>query len=105
MTAKKRSLLAKGVLKKDFYETSELLQADNVDNECLQRLIREVAGFIDLPEKCEFAKDNLGENDVKIFDFSKKQQSTEPSKIVEEKGKKLLVALVGDALVGKGMKN
>jgi hypothetical protein len=53
-----------------------------------------------LPSTCAFAPNHTGAEDVAIFDFSKKQQSVTPFKIVgEQEGNKLLVALVGDALI------
>lgn len=44
---------------------------------------------------------NRGEHDVQIFDFSSRQESTEPFKWLKNKntGHELPVALVGDALV------
>jgi hypothetical protein len=53
-----------------------------------------------LPSTCPFAPNHAGAEDVAIFDFSKKQQSLTPFKIFgEQEGNKLLVALVGDALI------
>jgi hypothetical protein len=117
--------LRKGVLRQDG-PLETVLSRDNVDCAQLERFVREVADHISLPAHCQFMKNSRGGNDVAIFDFSKyllsssffpwrslfilsslmrvrglprKQQATSPAKIVREGQAKLLVAIVGDALV------
>ena len=47
----------------------------------------------------EFEKNHLGENDVALFDFSTMYMSENASRIVERKGKRLLLCVAGDSLV------
>jgi len=74
MTARKKSLLTKGVLKEDFADTSHLVSKSNINQQKLQELAGEVSDFVKLPPSCTFAKTMSGENDVSIFDFSKKKR-------------------------------
>jgi len=118
MTPKKECLLAKGVLQNNTSDTPELLSKNNVSREALKQFVREVADYCKLPSFCEFAKSySHGENDeddVELFDFSKKQMSIVQSKLLSfsdlkqslgdggtaiNQESKLLVILVGDALV------
>lgn len=49
----------------------------------------------DLP----FERNHRGENDVALFDFTSLFASENAARIVERKGKKLLLCVVGDSLV------
>lgn len=98
MTAKRGSLLRKGVVREDRAGPA-ITQADNVDAAKLQAFVREVATQVGLPAQAQFMPNHHGGNDVAIFDFSRKQQCIQPAKIVGEHGCKLLVIVVGDALV------
>lgn len=101
MTAKKKSLLEKGVCKDDIHDMKAFLSPQNIDRDQLEKFVREVANYIKLPQTCEFAKDSKGRNDLQIFDFSKKLEASQPAKLLHTKtGKRILIALVGDALVG-----
>jgi len=105
MTVKKDSLLQRGVCKKDASEISQLLCRENIDRKQIDALVRQVASYIELPEECPFAISSKGGiNDVQVFDFSKKRESTHPFLIKEydvpnAPKAELIVALVGDALV------
>uniref|UniRef100_A0A8C2H550 Molecule interacting with CasL protein 1 n=1 Tax=Cyprinus carpio TaxID=7962 RepID=A0A8C2H550_CYPCA len=101
MTAKKGSLLKKGVIKQDFSDVNQLLAPANVNQEALQKYAYEAADFSTdhgLPD-LEFAKNHAGHLDVAMFDFTCMQRAENASLVKERKGKRLLIALVGDSLV------
>ncbi|XP_059396800.1 F-actin-monooxygenase mical1-like isoform X1 [Carassius carassius] len=101
MTAKKGSLLKKGVLKQDFVDVDQLLAPSNVDREALQEYAYDAADFSTyhrLPD-LEFAKNHAGCPDVAMFDFTCMHRAENASLVKERKGKRLLIALVGDSLV------
>ncbi|XP_058619137.1 F-actin-monooxygenase mical1 isoform X2 [Onychostoma macrolepis] len=101
MTAKKGSLLKKGVIKQDFSDVNQLLAPANVNQEALQKYAYEAADFSTdhmLPD-LEFAKNHAGHQDVAMFDFTCMHRAENASLVKERKGKKLLIALVGDSLV------
>jgi len=103
MTAKKESLLLKGVVREDQPTTAELLAKGNVDIEKLKSYVREVGVNCGLPPNPPFAKTPMGHEDIGIFDFSRKLVSTYPEKFINapdnDPEKQLLGILVGDALV------
>ncbi|XP_023811191.1 protein-methionine sulfoxide oxidase mical2b isoform X4 [Oryzias latipes] len=101
MTAKKQSLLDKGVILKDFIETERLLGADNVSQEALRSYAREAADFAtnyELPS-LDFALNHYRQPDVAMFDFTCMYASENAALIREKHGHQLLVALVGDSLL------
>uniref|UniRef100_UPI0037E786BA F-actin-monooxygenase mical1 n=1 Tax=Semicossyphus pulcher TaxID=241346 RepID=UPI0037E786BA len=101
MTAKKKSLLKKGVIKQDFSDAEELLAPANVDHEALCRYAHDAAFFStggNLPD-LQFAKSPSGKPDVAMFDFTCMHRAENASLVRERRGKKLLMGLVGDSLV------
>ncbi|XP_062856856.1 F-actin-monooxygenase mical2b isoform X3 [Trichomycterus rosablanca] len=101
MTAKKQSLLEKGVIKHDYIETERLLHSDNVDQEALLSYAREAADFgtnYQLPS-LDYAINHYGQPDVAMFDFTCMYASENAALIREKNGQPLLVALVGDSLL------
>lgn len=101
MTAKKQSLLAKGVLIKDHQEISSLLVRENVNQTALFSYAREAARAAtenQLPE-LEFALNSHGESDVAMFDFTSLFAAENASRIVTRKSYPLVQALVGDSLL------
>uniref|UniRef100_A0A8C5PJD4 F-actin monooxygenase n=1 Tax=Leptobrachium leishanense TaxID=445787 RepID=A0A8C5PJD4_9ANUR len=101
MTAKKQSLLEKGVILKDFADTELLLSRANVDQEALLNYATEAAKFStnqQLPS-LEFAINHYGQPDVAMFDFTCMYASENAALFRERHGHKLLVALVGDSLL------
>ncbi|XP_039988786.1 protein-methionine sulfoxide oxidase mical2b isoform X7 [Xiphias gladius] len=101
MTAKKQSLLDKGVIINDYIETERLLSADNVNQEALLSYAREAADFgtnYQLPS-LDYAINHYGEPDVAMFDFTSMYASENAALIREKHGHQLLVALVGDSLL------
>ncbi|XP_072242707.1 F-actin-monooxygenase mical2b isoform X1 [Leuresthes tenuis] len=101
MTAKKQSLLDKGVIINDYMETERLLSADNVNQEALLSYAREAADFgtnYQLPS-LDYAINHYGQPDVAMFDFTSMYASENAALIREKHGRQLLVALVGDSLL------
>ncbi|XP_029010128.1 F-actin-monooxygenase mical2b isoform X5 [Betta splendens] len=101
MTAKKQSLLDKGVILNDYIETERLLSSNNVDQEALLSYAREAADFgtnYQLPS-LDYAINHYGQPDVAMFDFTCMYASENAALIREKHGKHLLVALVGDSLL------
>ncbi|XP_063689253.1 uncharacterized protein LOC134822278 isoform X3 [Bolinopsis microptera] len=99
MSTKKHSLLDKKVLKKDYSTTSELLSPDNIDYVRAQTFAREVAGFATNLPVLEFKKNHHGKADIAIFDFSAIKQAANSTLVLERKGHKLVMSLVGDSLL------
>lgn len=50
-------------------------------------------------KRLDFAKNHYGQPDVAMFDFTSLFQAENASRIVERKGCKLMMALVGDSLL------
>ncbi|XP_053091772.1 F-actin-monooxygenase mical2b isoform X13 [Pangasianodon hypophthalmus] len=101
MTAKKQSLLDKGVIINDYIETERLLHSDNVNQEALLSYAREAADFgtnYQLPS-LDYAMNHYGQPDVAMFDFTCMYASENAALIREKNGHQLLVALVGDSLL------
>ncbi|XP_028304786.1 F-actin-monooxygenase MICAL2-like isoform X2 [Gouania willdenowi] len=101
MTAKKQSLLDKGVIIHDYIETDRLLSPDNVNQEALLSYAREAADFgtnYQLPS-LDYAINHYGQPDVAMFDFTSMYASENAALIREKHGRQLLVALVGDSLL------
>ncbi|RQM22348.1 hypothetical protein B5M09_008858 [Aphanomyces astaci] len=86
MTPKKASLIDAGVL-----ETKEL---DSVNSDALQLYVRKVLAFLQIPAPDD---DQL---DAQLFDFSQTRRAEKAAVVLHHHAKsKLLVALVGDALL------
>ncbi|XP_076589032.1 protein-methionine sulfoxide oxidase mical3a isoform X2 [Chaetodon auriga] len=101
MTAKKQSLLEKGVILNDYADTELLLSRANVDQAALLSYAREAADFStnhQLPT-LDFAINHYGQPDVAMFDFTCMYASENAAMVRQRHGHKLLVALVGDSLL------
>ncbi|KAM6950461.1 F-actin-monooxygenase MICAL2 isoform 5-T6 [Lycodopsis pacificus] len=101
MTAKKQSLLDKGVVINDYIDTQMLLSSENVNQEALLCYAREAADFgtnYQLPT-LDFAINHCGQPDVAMFDFTSMYASENAALVRERSGHQLLVALVGDSLL------
>ncbi|XP_014346914.1 F-actin-monooxygenase MICAL2 isoform X3 [Latimeria chalumnae] len=101
MTAKKQSLLNKGVIVNDYVDTEMLLSSENVNKEALLSYAREAADFAtdyQLPTM-DFAINHYGQPDVAMFDFTCMYASENAALVRERYGHLLLVALVGDSLL------
>ncbi|XP_062052472.1 F-actin-monooxygenase MICAL2 isoform X2 [Lepus europaeus] len=101
MTAKKQSLIDKGVIIKDCLDTEMLLCAENVNQDNLLSYAREAADFAtnyQLPS-LDFAMNHYGQPDVAMFDFTSMYASENAALVRERQAHRLLVALVGDSLL------
>ncbi|XP_054475155.1 protein-methionine sulfoxide oxidase mical3a isoform X6 [Anoplopoma fimbria] len=101
MTAKKQSLLEKGVILRDYADTEMLLSRANVDQAALLSYACEAADFStnhQLPT-LDFAINHYGQPDVAMFDFTCMYASENAAMVRQRSGHDLLVALVGDSLL------
>ncbi|XP_072529097.1 protein-methionine sulfoxide oxidase mical3b isoform X3 [Salminus brasiliensis] len=101
MTAKKQSLLEKGVILRDYADTEMLLSRGNVDQNALLAYARQAADFStnhQLPT-LDFAINHYGQPDVAMFDFTCMYASENAALVRQRRGHPLLVALVGDSLL------
>ncbi|KAG7454284.1 hypothetical protein MATL_G00257980 [Megalops atlanticus] len=101
MTAKKQSLLEKGVILHDYMDTELLLSRGNVDQAALLSYACEAADFStnhQLPT-LDFAINHYGQPDVAMFDFTCMYASENAALVRQRNGHQLLVALVGDSLL------
>ncbi|XP_074006034.1 F-actin-monooxygenase MICAL2 [Numenius arquata] len=101
MTAKKQSLLDKGVIINDYIDTELLLCGENVNQSNLLSYAREAADFAtnyQLPS-LDFAINHYGQPDVAMFDFTSMYASENAALVRERHRHHLLVALVGDSLL------
>uniref|UniRef100_A0A8C1Y6J2 F-actin monooxygenase n=1 Tax=Cyprinus carpio TaxID=7962 RepID=A0A8C1Y6J2_CYPCA len=101
MTAKKQSLLEKGVILHDYADTEMLLSRNNVDQNALLSYAHEAADFStnhQLPT-LDFAINHYGQADVAMFDFTCMYASENAAMVRQRRGHPLLVALVGDSLL------
>ncbi|XP_056121792.1 F-actin-monooxygenase mical2b isoform X9 [Rhinichthys klamathensis goyatoka] len=101
MTAKKQSLLDKGVIVHDYIDTEALLNSENVNQEALLAYAREAADYAthyQLPT-LDYAINHCGQPDVAMFDFTSMYASENAALVRERFGHSVLVALVGDSLL------
>lgn len=101
MTAKKQSLLDKGVILNDTVNSKDILHRSNVSKSALINYAIEAASYAtnDQLPHLEFEKNPDGTKDVAIFDFTNMWQAENSCRIMERRGKKLLIGLVGDSLL------
>ncbi|XP_035900097.1 F-actin-monooxygenase Mical isoform X1 [Anopheles stephensi] len=101
MTAKKHSLLHRGVIIKDLSDPAELLAPSNVDKPKLYEYARDAANFAtkyQMPN-LEFAVNHYGTPDVAVFDFTSIFAAHNSCKVTVRKNYRLLSCLVGDSLL------
>ena len=78
-----------------------MLKKENIDQKSLESFALEAATVwtgLDA-EEVEFEKNHRGEKDVAVFDFTTMHSSENASRIIERKGKKLLLCIAGDTLL------
>lgn len=85
----------------DHADTAKLLAKENVDREALMLYAREAAEFSTEYQMIgmEFAVNHYGQPDVAMFDFTSMYAAENASRILERRGHKLLMILVGDSLL------
>lgn len=101
MTAKKHSLLDKGVIMHDYADPAGLLAPANVNTQRLLDYAREAAEFstkYQMPN-LEFAVNHYGKPDVAMFDFTSMFAAENSSRILVRNNYRLLKCLVGDSLL------
>ncbi|XP_068157142.1 F-actin-monooxygenase Mical isoform X13 [Drosophila tropicalis] len=101
MTAKKHSLIDKGVIIEDMADPGELLAPANVDTQKLHDYAREAAEFstqYQMPN-LEFAVNHYGKPDVAMFDFTSMFAAEMSCRVIVRKGCRLMQCLVGDSLL------
>ncbi|XP_041351912.1 F-actin-monooxygenase MICAL3-like isoform X2 [Gigantopelta aegis] len=101
MTAKKDSLLDKGVLKEDYGDAATLLSQSNVNHEALLAYAREAADFSTnhkLPA-LDYAVNHFGQPDVAMFDFTSMFAAENASRVIKRHNHKLLLGICGDSLL------
>ena len=85
----------------DYSDPAQLLSKGNIDKKALEQYARESTNYAtegqlkDLP----FEKNHRGENDVALFDFTSLFKSENAARIIERKGKCILLCLAGDSLL------
>ncbi|XP_031626957.1 F-actin-monooxygenase Mical isoform X3 [Contarinia nasturtii] len=101
MTAKKHSLIDKGVIIQDFSDPAELLAPANVNTEALLAYAKEAAEFSTKHQmpNLEFAVNHYGKPDVAMFDFTSMFAAETSCCAVVKKNYRLLQCLVGDSLL------
>ena len=103
MTAKKDSLIKKGVIKNCSEDRENLLTPENVDRTALETYAVEAASFSTGHFSTELPKTPLaewkGHKDVSIFDFTNLYTSQNACRVRQRRGHRLLLGLVGDSLM------
>lgn len=101
MTAKRQSLIDKGVIKNDYQDAVKLLSKENVNFDALCDYAKEAAYFSTNRKlkTLDFAKNHYGQADVAMFDFTSLFQSENASRLIERKGRQIFMSLVGDSLL------
>ena len=102
MTVKKDSLLKNGILKEDVSKEG-LLDKDNQNMDALKEFVLKAAVHstegnpVKKSARLECSLDNLV--DLSIFNFSELYRSAQASRVIERRGRRLLIGLVGDSLM------
>lgn len=78
-----------------------MLARSNINRAALEQYALEAASFTTKGQikHLEFVLNQRGNNDVAVFDFTALYSSENASKIIERKGKKLLLGVAGDTLM------
>lgn len=100
MTAKKKSLLERGVLMNDYATTQDLLSDNNVNRDALLKYAKDAASWTTGLEPLDFALNHYGQEDCAMFDFTSMYAASNACKALRTTRDGLtLVALVGDSLL------
>lgn len=104
MTATRKSLLNRGVLRENKGNRDDLMAPSNINKEEMYKFAIDAAEYSTetlsqkLPTQ-EFALDNRGNPDVSVFDFTDLYCASNASRIKLVSGHKLIMACVGDSLL------
>ena len=104
MTATRKSLLNRGVLKENKTDRDDIMAAENINKEEMYRFAIDAAEYSTnelsqiLPTR-EFALDHAGKPDVSVFDFTDLYSASNASRAKYKNGHKLIMASVGDSLL------
>ena len=104
MTATRKSLLNRGVLRENKSNRDDLMAPSNIDKEEMYKFAIDAAEYSTetlsqkLPTR-EFALDNRGNPDVSVFDFTDLYCASNASRVKLVGGHKLMMACVGDSLL------
>lgn len=100
MTAKKKSLIERGVLLQDYATTQDLLSDNNVNKEALLKYAKDAAFWTTGLEPLDFALNHYGQEDCAMFDFTSMYAASNACKALRTReGGLTLVNLVGDSLL------
>lgn len=79
----------------------KLLHPDNVDQEKLVCYVNEAVSYATKGQlhNHDLKRDERGKADIAVFDFTSIKKAENSARIIERKGHKLLLALVGDSLL------
>ncbi len=85
----------------DHNDPKQLLSKSNIDRGCLERFALEATSFATEGAlgNVEFERNNRGEKDVALFDFTSLFAAENAARIIERKGQRLLLCLAGDSLI------
>ena len=85
----------------DENDPRKLLAPENVDKKALERYAIEATAYATdgALGSVEFEKNHRGENDVALFDFTSLFASENAARIIERKGKRILLCVAGDSLL------
>ena len=89
------------MIKDNDADTARLLASSNIDQEKLFDYAREAADFAtnyQMPS-LDFAVNHYGKPDLAMFDFTSMFQSDNSCRVIERRGHRLVMALVGDSLL------
>jgi len=90
-----------GCISQDYADTAKLLSHENINTEQLVSYALEAARYSTEYQLAdlEFAVNHYGKPDVAMFDFTAMYAADNACKVIQRKGYKLLMALVGDSLL------
>ena len=85
----------------DENDPKKLLAAENINRKALEQYAVEATAFATdgALSNMEFEKNHRGENDVALFDFTSLFASENAARIIERKGKRILLCVAGDSLL------
>ncbi|GMF42602.1 unnamed protein product [Phytophthora fragariaefolia] len=92
MIPKRQNLLIRGVVKKNYADSKDLVRKENTNQIALHGFVNAITRFAGIPRKADFVR-------VSIRDFSSLTRAEKAAGILTSHGKKLYVGLIGDSLL------